>query len=98
MPPYLSAPKPSTADSIQYSPMFWKGMFRREIKILAMKKIKDVMSPAPLSVEADDNLMTAAYTMQMNNARRMAVLKEGKVVGVIREQDLFFEMEKILRE
>jgi signal-transduction protein with cAMP-binding, CBS, and nucleotidyltransferase domain len=42
--------------------------------------------------------MTAAYTMQMNNARRMAVMKEGKVVGVIREQDLFFEMERILRE
>jgi CheY-like chemotaxis protein len=98
MPPYLSAPKPATADSIQYSPMFWKGMFRREIKKLGTKKIKDIMSPAPLSVEADDNLMTAAYTMQMNNARRMAVMKEGKVVGVIREQDLFFEMERILRE
>jgi CheY-like chemotaxis protein len=98
MPPYLSAPKPATADSIQYSPMFWKGMFRREIKQLGRKKIRDVMSPAPLSVEADANLMTAAYVMQMNNARRMAVLKNGKVVGVIREQDLFFEMERILRE
>jgi CheY-like chemotaxis protein len=98
MPPYLSAPKPATADSIQYSPMFWKGMFRREIKQLGRKKLRDVMSPAPLSVEADANLMTAAYTMQMNNARRMAVLKEGKVVGVLREQDLFFEMERILRD
>jgi len=98
MPPYLSAPKPSTADTIQYSPMFWKGMFRREVKILAAKKIRDVMSPAPLSVEADANLMTAAYTMQMNNARRMAVMREGKVVGVLREQDLFFEMERILRD
>jgi CheY-like chemotaxis protein len=98
MPRYLSAPKPAMADSIQYSPMFWKGMFRREVKMLGTKKIKDVMSPAPLSVEAGDNLMTAAYTMQMNNARRMAVMKEGQVVGVIREQDLFFEMERILRE
>ena len=76
MPPYLSAPKPATADCIQYSPMFWKGMFRREIGQLAKKKVRDVMSPAPLSVEADANLMTAAYTMQMNNARRMVVLQE----------------------
>ncbi len=98
MPPYLSAPKPATADSIQYSPMFWKGMFRREIGQLAKKKVRDVMSPAPLSVEADANLMTAAYTMQMNNARRMVVLKNGQVVGIIREQDLFFEMERILRD
>ena len=98
MPPSLSAPKPATADSIQYSPMFWKGMFRREIKQLAKKKVRDVMSPAPLSVEADANLMTAAYTMQMNNARRMVVLKNGQVVGIIREQELFFEMERILRD
>ena len=32
MPAYLSASKPSTADSIQYSPMFWKGMFSAEIR------------------------------------------------------------------
>ena len=29
MPAYLSAPKPPTADNIQYSPMFWKNTFIR---------------------------------------------------------------------
>jgi signal-transduction protein with cAMP-binding, CBS, and nucleotidyltransferase domain len=36
--------------------------------------------------------------MIKNNARRLVVEVAGKVAGVIREQDLFFEMEKILRE
>ena len=97
MPGYLSAPKPSTADSIQYSPMFWTGMFQREVVRLGAKKIKDVMSPAPHTINADANLMEAAYTMVYQNKRRLTVMDSGEVVGVIREQDLFFEIEKILR-
>ncbi len=98
MPSYLSAPKPSTADSVQYSPMFWKGMFSKEIRQKAEMKVKDVMSPAPLAIDGTASLMEAAYMMLTNNARRLAVVLSGKVVGVIREQDLFFEMERILRE
>jgi DNA-binding response OmpR family regulator len=98
MPAYLSAPKPSMADSIQYSPMFWTGMFKRETVRLAAKRIRDVMSPAPSSIEATANLMEAAYAMIKNNERRLAVTESGEVIGIIREQDLFFEIERILRE
>ena len=98
MPAYLSAPKPSMADSIQYSPMFWSGMFQREVIRLAGKKIKDVMSPAPSSINANANLMEAAYTMIELNQRRLTVELSGEIVGVIREQDLFFEIEKIMQE
>jgi CheY-like chemotaxis protein len=97
MPAYLHFPKPSMADSIQYSPMFWKGTFQREVRQLAARKVRDVMSPAPFTIDATANLMEAAFKMIRNAARRMAVLKSGKVIGVIREQDLFFEIEKILR-
>jgi DNA-binding response OmpR family regulator len=97
MPAYLAAPKPSTADSIQYSPMFWGGMFTRQVKELGKKKIKDIMSPAPLTIDGDSNLMEAAGMMIENRARRLAVTRSGEIVGVIREQDLFFEMEKTLR-
>ncbi|UCH22256.1 MAG: response regulator [Deltaproteobacteria bacterium] len=98
MPAYLSAPKPSTADTIQYSPMFWAGMFSKEIKRNADTKIKDVMSPAPITIDGKASLMEAAYMMLENKVRRLAVVVSGEVVGVIREQDLFFEMERILRE
>jgi CheY-like chemotaxis protein len=98
MPGYLSAPKPSMADSIQYSPMFWSGMFTREIRAIAAKKISDVMSPAPLTISAGANLMEAAYAMVANKKRRLAVERSGKIIGIIREQDLFFEIDRILRE
>ena len=56
------------------------------------------MSPAPLTIEGTASLTEAAYMMMKNNARRLVVEVAGKVAGVIREQDLFFEMERILRE
>jgi CheY-like chemotaxis protein len=98
MPAYLSAPKPSLADSMQYSTMFWKGEFKRSVKKLANKKIGDIMAPAPLTIDHDANLMEASYVMVSNKERRLVVLKEGKVAGVVREQDLFFEIERILRD
>jgi len=97
LPSYLTAPKPSMADSIQYSPMFWQGMFIKEVKQKSNIKIKDVMSPAPSTIDGTASLMEAAYLMVKINARRLVVEIGGKVVGVVREQDLFFEMEKILR-
>ncbi|MBW2060507.1 MAG: response regulator [Deltaproteobacteria bacterium] len=96
MPPYLFAPKPSMADTIQYSPMFWKGMFTGNIQDLSKRSLQEIMSPAPPTIADDKNLMEAAYTLVKNQARRLAVMREGKLVGVVREQDLFFEMERIL--
>lgn len=98
MPAYLQAPKPSMADSVQYSTMFWKGMFTRQVKELGKRKIREIMSPAPLTIESGSNLMEAAGMMIENKARRLVVVKAGEIVGVIREQDLFFEMERILRQ
>jgi CheY-like chemotaxis protein len=98
LPSYLTAPKPSMADSIQYSPLFWRGMFIKEVQQKSEIMIKDAMSPAPLTIEGTASLMEATYVMIQHNARRLVVKVSGRVVGVIREQDLFFEMEKNLRE
>jgi len=98
MPRYLDAPKPSTADTIQYSPMFWSGMFTRELRKLAARTVGELMSPAPRTIAAGANLMEAAYTMLQEDHRRLLVMEGGQTVGVLREQDLFFEMERLLQE
>lgn len=94
-PSYLSAPKPSMADSLQYSPMFWSGLFTSQAKALAKMKIWDVMSEPPPTVEGDANLMEIVETMHTTKARRLGVVDKGKVVGVVREQELFFEIARI---
>lgn len=95
-PAYLSAPKPSMADSMQYSPMFWSGLLTAQAKGLVNKKIRDVMADAPLSIDQDTNLMEIANLIFTERMRRMAVTREGKVIGVVREQEIFFEMAKII--
>ncbi|MCD6585469.1 MAG: response regulator [Desulfobacteraceae bacterium] len=96
LPGYLFAPKPSMADAIQYSPMFWEGMFAKEIEQKATLKIRDIMSPAPFIIDGNASLMEAAYLMIKNNARRVVVLSSGDLVGIVREQDLFFEMDRVM--
>jgi len=97
-PAYLSAPKPSMADSLQYSPMFWTGLFTSQAKALMNKKIGDIMSDPPPSVDEETNLMEAADMMYTTRARRLGVTRKGKVVGVVREQEIFFEIARIALE
>ena len=95
-PAYLSAPKPSMADSMQYSAMFWSGLFTTQAKALGQKRIGDVMSEAPLKIDENANLMEIANLIYAEKQRRVAVTRKGKVVGVVREQEIFFEMSRII--
>jgi len=95
-PAYLSAPKPSMADSMQFSPMFWSGLFTTQVKALALKKVGDVMSESPPIVDEDTNLMEIADLMYREQIRRVIVQSKGDVIGIVREQELFFEMARII--
>ncbi|MEF2145267.1 MAG: response regulator [Desulfovibrionaceae bacterium] len=95
-PAYLSAPKPSMADSLQYSAMFWQGLFTSRIKEIADKKVSEIMSDSPPVIDADANLMEIAEIMFSQKARRLAVAKAGKILGVVREQEVFFEIGRII--
>ena len=95
-PAYLSAPKPSTADSIEYSSMFWEGLFTTQTKAMADLKIGDIMSESPPVIDGNSNLMEAADLMYTTQLRRLIVTADEKLAGVIREQELFFEMANII--
>lgn len=97
-PSYLLSPKPSLAERIEYSPMFWKGMFTAQTRALADKKVKDIMSLAPPSVDEKANLMEVANMIYSQKVRRLVVMRKGTVVGIVREQELFFEMARIMLE
>ena len=96
LPGYLTSSKPSMADSIQYSPMFWRGMFTSAVEQIHSLTISEIMSPVPVSIDAQSTLMEAAWIMVDQNQRRLIVTENGKPAGVIREQDLFFQMGKHL--
>jgi len=97
-PAYLSTPMPTMADSIRFSPLFWRGLFTNQVKALIDKKVGNIMSKKPLLVDETANLMEVADLMFTERARRVAVTRQGKVVGIVREQELFFEIARIVHE
>jgi FixJ family two-component response regulator len=95
-PGYLSAPKPSMADSLQYSTMFWQGLFSSRVRETMDNPVRDVMSDTIPVIDSDANLMEVANTMITLPARRMLVRKGKEDVGIVREQELFYEIAKII--
>jgi DNA-binding response OmpR family regulator len=95
-PAYLSAAKPSMADSMQYSHIFWSGLFTTQVKALAGKKVEEVMSDSPPCLDEDTNLMELVDFMYTEQVRRVLITRQDQVVGVVREQELFFQMADII--
>ncbi|MBG0788929.1 MAG: response regulator [Desulfovibrionaceae bacterium] len=95
-PRYLSAPKPSMADSLQYSAMFWQGLFTSRVREIMDSPVRDFMTEHIPVIDAQANLMDVANTMVTLPARRMLVQSDNTDVGVVREQELFYEIAKII--
>lgn len=98
-PPYmrLLAERPSMADSIYLESPSYSGMFTIMARDLARKKVSELMSEAPPTIDADANLMEAVNRLLNLGVRRLLVVEKGKPIGVLREQDLFFEMANIMK-
>ena len=56
MPDYLSAPKPSLADSVEFSPMFWKGMCNKGIQNVKDNALVTSCHLLRFPLTADQNL------------------------------------------
>lgn len=54
------------------------------------------MNPRPPVVSDDANLMQVADLLCTENRRRVAVERDGRIVGVVREQELFHEISRLV--
>ena len=94
----LRTEKPAMADTFHIESPNYSGMFTIMTRDLAAKTVREIMFPAVPVIDASANLMEAASRLLDLNLRRLLVTRGGKIVGVIREQDLFFEMANILSQ
>lgn len=60
---------------------------------LPERPIGDIMKQDPISIEGDASLSDAAEKMVLHRVRSLPVLRAGKVLGVIRLQDVFQSLE-----
>jgi signal-transduction protein with cAMP-binding, CBS, and nucleotidyltransferase domain len=62
----------------------------------AERPVSDVMMPIQATVDVEDHVMKAIYEMVENNLSLLPVLRDNKVVGVIRSVEVFHEISKLI--
>ncbi len=96
---YLALPHSSMAESVRFSHVMtsgWDELFTIQLKALADKKVGELtLEPTPM-IDEDSNLMEVAEMLFKSKQTRLIVTSGKKAVGILREQDLFFEIVNII--
>ncbi|MBE0467513.1 MAG: CBS domain-containing protein [Candidatus Desulforudis sp.] len=75
------------------SKLFPEGLFAERSKKQGEKKVREVMDSLNLiTVEAEAPLLKAVHLMMRHNVGALPVLDAGRLVGMIRMEDIFHEI------
>jgi CBS domain-containing protein len=93
----LKAVHPAYMDLMNLGRFAWHGMVEAFAQKAAGKKVRDLMTPKVITVNEDATLMECIDHMLKNNVKRVPVLnKENRVIGMLYERDVFYEITKSL--
>lgn len=93
----LKAVFPSYMSLMNLGDFTWDGMVEDMAKKAGGKKVSEMMTKKVISVPEDAPLMECVDHMLKNNVKRLPVIgKDGKVVGILYERDVFFAITKAM--
>lgn len=95
-PAHLLSEDGSLLSCTKFSPMFWTGFFSSRARELESMRVRDIMNPRSPVVSCEANLMHVAFLLCEENRRRVAVERDGRIIGVVREQELFQEISRLI--
>jgi CBS-domain-containing membrane protein len=67
----------------------WEGMLEPAIRELKGKQVKNIMSRGVVTADPDDHVMVIIDRMVKNRYRRLPVVENGKLVGIVYVADVF---------
>lgn len=95
----LKAVFPSYMSLMNLGDFAWEGMVEDFAKKAACKSVSEVMTRKVVTVPADAPLMECIDHMLKNNVKRLPVVDpNGKVVGILYERDVFYEITRAMDE
>jgi len=56
--------------------------------MMTKTKVRDWMTPNPITIDADATVVEAIHVLKEKNVRRLPVLKNGRLVGIVTERML----------
>ncbi|MGD9947055.1 MAG: HPP family protein [Desulfobulbus sp.] len=77
---------------IDGSELNWTGDLDEFIAEVKQKKVVHIMNDNILSITPDEPLMSVLDRMMKNNLRRISVVENGRLVGVVYMSDIFYHL------
>jgi len=82
--------------SLRYKKRFNLNEIIKNIKEKAERQVSDVMTFIKVAVDYEDSIIKALYEMIENDISLIPVLKNKKVIGVVRIEDVFHEVANLI--
>ncbi len=73
-------------------PLSWDDLLKAGSEKQLARPIEEVMSKVGATINAEDSILKASHIMLQEKTNLLAVLDEGKVIGVVRMGELFHEI------
>ena len=70
----------------------WKGELDEYIRAVKQKKVVHIMNDNVLSISPDEPVMSILDRLIKNNLRRISVVENGRLVGVVYMSDIFYHL------
>ena len=70
----------------------WEGLMEPAIRELKDKHVRQIMSRDIVTADPDDHVMAILDRMVKNKYRRLPVVKNGRLVGVVYIADVFYHL------
>ena len=84
---------------VRTHPTNWEVSFDKIVeatKKRAERQVSEIMRPIEQTADYNDHIFQVIYDMNVNRVNLLPVLKEGRVVGVVRSVDVFHQISELI--
>ncbi|MFA5903187.1 MAG: response regulator [Desulfobacula sp.] len=97
-PEYISEDGSFNEESSRFSSMFWSGFFSDRVRAISQKKVWEILSERPPTISENANLLEVAHMMAGASGGVLMVRDISKVIGIIRDQDIYSEISSLINK
>jgi len=97
-PEYISGGGSFNEQSSRFSSMFWSGFFSDRVKAVSRKKVWEILSESPPFISENANLLEVAHMMAQTPGGVLLVKDISRVIGIIRDQDIYSEIASLMKK
>lgn len=88
----LKAIIPFYMEMAHLSEFAWEGLFEKMCHKIENKQVSEIMENKVISIDESRNLIEVADLMLKHRIRRLPVVKNGIVIGIVYRKELFFKI------